>query len=689
MRCDGNEPVCGACVKRGTECTYQHSEHKRRPPSKKYVESLHARIRHLESQLASSGTSNTLPSAGEDVGEPECDEYESDSEQDNGDDHDPLSELTGLVGRLAVVEDGQIHYFGSQSSFNLPRQSSSPIAVQDPWVKMQTQGLAAAHQLGMLITVSTELEEHLLDLYWRWQNPWNYIVHKGAFLRSRRGLDGGRYCSPLLLSAIFAISARYSDRIELRTVADDPSTAGNAFCEQAKVLLLYESEAPSVTTVQAAAILALRIMSDGKEALGWLYCGNATRMAHNLGLHIDCSTWVTTGLITEDEAEVRKVTWWGCFVVDKLFSCGLGRPSSIHKSGITCPKPTIDRDDEYSPWVPKTQGSGEAIPLGAHSRIASTAHFVSECMSIACEALEMIYAPNSRLTASDIRGIVSKADLDLREYYNALPPYLRLPSSPKIATLPHIYLSQPLLQRKRGRRPTNDSSGTSEATEVRDAAQSNEHMEICRDSAIQISKLMDIYRHHYSLRQIPIAAVHLSFAAAVIHLIDARPTNPNWTQAARHLQTCVNALRDLRTPWCAWADRSLKGVQLLALDWYRCDDVSQLQRYHARGKENSLQPATNYNHYESFVGNNPQQGNYDVGLAPENTGEMRPSATNEAQVHFTQPDNTHVSDSANPFALLFDTTELGSEMDDMVRDWLAESRYDWLQTELGGDSSSS
>lgn len=40
-------------------------------------------------------------------------------------------------------------------------------------------------------------------------------------------------------------------------------------------------------------------------------------MAHNLGLHMDCSEWVTAGLISGDEAEVRKVTWWGCFVVDK------------------------------------------------------------------------------------------------------------------------------------------------------------------------------------------------------------------------------------------------------------------------------------------------------------------------------------------------------------------------------------
>lgn len=135
------------------------------------------------------------------------------------------------------------------------------------------QGLFAAAQLGKTVNITDELQNHLLDLYWRWQNPWNYVIHKSAFLRSFRGEDNGKSCSPLLLCSIFAIAARYSDRPELRSVPDDPNTAGDAFCEQAKILMLYEAEAPTITTVQAACLLALRIMSDGKEALGWLYAG--------------------------------------------------------------------------------------------------------------------------------------------------------------------------------------------------------------------------------------------------------------------------------------------------------------------------------------------------------------------------------------------------------------------------------
>ncbi|GKT41036.1 nitrogen assimilation transcription factor nit-4 [Colletotrichum spaethianum] len=227
---------------------------------------MRARIRNLEAQVVSLGSqpTSTLNPNTEEAGQDE-----STDDEDQG----PLSDLTGLVGRLNVIDDGQLHYFGSQSSYNLVREPLREADPHKPSLKVQRQGLAAAAQLGKLVTVSDELQDHLLELYWRWQNPWNYVIHKSAFLKSFRGEDDGKYCSPLLLCSIFAIAARYSDRLELRSVVDDPSTAGDAFSEHAKILLLYESEAPTITTVQSACLMALRIMSDGKEALGWLYSG--------------------------------------------------------------------------------------------------------------------------------------------------------------------------------------------------------------------------------------------------------------------------------------------------------------------------------------------------------------------------------------------------------------------------------
>ncbi|KAL2272583.1 hypothetical protein FJTKL_06300 [Diaporthe vaccinii] len=511
MRCDGQQPICGSCTSRGTECKFQHAENKRRPPSKKYVESLQARIRHLEAQVISLGSKPADTSANLDL----APDFEEEDDATGADEEGPLSDLAGLVGRLNVIDDGQVHYFGSQSSYNLVQEPLSETDPHEPSLKAQMQGLVAAAQLGKTVNVTDELQNHLLDLYWRWQNPWNYVIHKGVFLRSFRGEDDGKYCSPLLLCSIFAIAARYSDRPELRSVPDDASTAGDAFCEHAKVLMLYEAEAPSITTVQAACLLALRIMSDGKEALGWLYAGNATRMAHNLGLHLDSSKWTTTALVPEEDAEARKVTWWGCYVVDKLFSVGLGRPSSTPKSTISCLKPSIDTNEEFTPWLPTSDASSPETMLGMHSHISSTACHVSETYTIACEAMDIIYAANSKLSTRQLEDVISKADVELRTHFRELPSHLRLPASPKVPMLPHIclfhiqyhahliLLHRPLIRNKGRRSSTSVETSADDGSSKGDDYE-NRHMAICCNSAAEIARLLRTYKQQYTLvRSVP------------------------------------------------------------------------------------------------------------------------------------------------------------------------------------------
>lgn len=148
---------------------------------------------------------------------------------------------------------------------------------------------------------------------------------------------------------------------------------------------------------------------------------------------------------------------------------------------------------------------------------------------------------------------------------------------------------------------------------------------LCADSALQ--------------RRIPIAAVHLCFAAAVVHLIDARPSNPNRSQGIRHLQTCVDVLQDLRTAWCTWSDRALRAVRLLAREWYQCEDVSQLQ---------------------SCGGPS----------GPAGLADDQPRGPSHAG-----PD-MEADDQDDALAFLFDAATPGQYVDSLVRDWLVESGYD-------------
>ncbi|EKG20647.1 Transcription factor fungi [Macrophomina phaseolina MS6] len=244
-----------------------------------------------------------------------------------------VDSVTDTLGSFNIGDGGEICYFGSRSNHNLLRsaQLDKPSSLE-----MQRRGYdAACHQIGLAL-VAEDLESHLLHLFWTWQNSWQRVVARGPFLRDRAFRNGspfGRFYSPALVSSIFALASRYSDRPDVGRDPQNPQTAGDVFAAQAKVMLLYECEAPTNTTVQALSLLALRETALDKEALGWMHIGMAVRMALSLGLHLDCSQCVEQGLLTAEEAEVRSVTWWGCYVLDKTLQHWFG--PSINDPGLS------------------------------------------------------------------------------------------------------------------------------------------------------------------------------------------------------------------------------------------------------------------------------------------------------------------------------------------------------------------
>jgi hypothetical protein len=69
----------------------------------------------------------------------------------------------------------------------------------------------------------------------------------------------------------------------------------------------------------------------------------------------------------------------------------------------------------------------------------------------------------------------------------------------------------------------------------------------CTDSALSISKLLQIYRRLYGLRRINIQAVHLIFTASLIHVLNAcEAAEPSLRNSAwRDLEVCLQALSEL------------------------------------------------------------------------------------------------------------------------------------------------
>lgn len=246
------------------------------------------------------------------------------------DNPDCINEITNTFGRLKVDNDGQIRFFAGQSNFNLlPNQLMYNSCGAGP--PLTTTHLLYEAQIPL------ELQKHLLDLYFRWQNPWLYMIEKESFMRDFESGNRRRYCTPLLLLAIFALASRFSDRVEVRTNVEQADTAGNAFADQARRTLMGECDRPTVATAQAAALISLRCIAENKEPAGWVHSGEldhhellqglsrlidiegiATRIAFNLGLNLDPTALYTAGTISQDDMTVRQIAWWGLYNLDKF-----------------------------------------------------------------------------------------------------------------------------------------------------------------------------------------------------------------------------------------------------------------------------------------------------------------------------------------------------------------------------------
>ncbi|EXJ93638.1 hypothetical protein A1O1_02030 [Capronia coronata CBS 617.96] len=225
-----------------------------------------------------------------------------------------IDDLADALGTFTLGDAGELRFFGASSNFSIIQNHSLRVASS---VDARIRGLNAARQMPDYFEPSDELRDHLLALYWRWQNSWQYIVDRESFVMDLYVHKSGRFCTPLLLTAILAFASRYSSRPELRTNPEDANTAGEMFALQARTMLHHEYEAPTTSTVQAAGLLGLYSASVDREGLGFMYIGMASRMAMNLGLHSDASAYVSKGIISEEDLEARNIAFWGIYVLDK------------------------------------------------------------------------------------------------------------------------------------------------------------------------------------------------------------------------------------------------------------------------------------------------------------------------------------------------------------------------------------
>jgi hypothetical protein len=162
----------------------------------------------------------------------------------------------------------------------------------------------------------------------------------------------------------------------------------------------------------------------------WTVLGLAIRMAQGLGLHLSAETQ-GFDLI---EQEVRKRTWWGCFVLDRLLSAKVGRQPTIDEANTSVELPLAVSD--FSLRRDSTRTSLATQSPNAPSTLDFFRYAIAQARLVG-HIVESMYGGSrnqgSRATPKDrallmVPELLAKSiqlDGELASWQSGLPPHLQ------------------------------------------------------------------------------------------------------------------------------------------------------------------------------------------------------------------------------------------------------------------------
>ncbi|KAJ3529476.1 hypothetical protein NM208_g9737 [Fusarium decemcellulare] len=334
-----------------------------------------------------------------------------------------------------------------------------------------------------------------------------------------------------------------------RNHPDYPAPLGEFFANRAKALLDLEIDHPKVATVQSLAILSSYEAAQTRDSRGWLFSGMSIRLALDMGLHLSAASYVENGSMTELEAHARKVTFWACFVTDRMWGLYLGRPFDNSFDAVTVEKPhtSLDRhpQDFWLAYAPIKPGlSSTSLP--DHQELVTERYInLYEIMGVLGHYLYF------RADASNIelQALAHQTNQRLIEWKSRLPPQLEVDvdAGPNVSYLPHslmlhmqyslfvITLHRPFVAKHYIQPEPPVGPGHLHAREM------------CIRSAVEIAKFLRMFERQFSLQRSNVQMVYITFTAALIlvYATLAENNHESHRNLSTHLATCSHALAEL------------------------------------------------------------------------------------------------------------------------------------------------
>ncbi|KAJ0425513.1 fungal-specific transcription factor domain-containing protein [Aspergillus carlsbadensis] len=579
-KCDGNLPSCAACSSvYHTTCVYDpNSDHRRKGVYKKDTDTLRTKnstlltliqallnyeeedafdlVRQIrscdnledvaQSLLNRDKTTSVLstdPASAEDDTLAQTDQFES--------------ELAGKMSNLVL--DGSRKFIGGTSNLIFLPPGSE---LNEFNSGLDIQRFDGALEGGSVtqwtkVTNDEQLISHLMTMYFTWHYPFFTTLSKELFYRDYvRGIPS-QYCSSLLVNTMLALGCHFSSWPGARGDPDSSATAGDHFFKEAKRLILENDELVNskLCTVQALALMSVREAGCGREGKGWVYSGMSFRMAFDLGLNLE-SNGLGSRDLSEEEADARRITFWGCFLFDKCWSNYLGRQPQFTNANTNVANVDILPNEESALWFPYTD-TGPSREYTQPSRTRAVAVQLSKLCAISGDLLAFFYdlTPKEKSTSKQLElKKLSEIHTRLEAWKKGLPRELE----PREGQLPQallmhmfyqlllIHLYRPFLKYSKSTSPL---------------PQHVSPRKLCTQAAAAISKLLRLYKRTYGFKQICNIAVYIAHTALTIHLLNLPERNSQ--------RDVIHGLRHLEEMGEFWlcARRTLRILDISASKW--------------------------------------------------------------------------------------------------------------------------
>ncbi|KJZ72195.1 hypothetical protein HIM_08460 [Hirsutella minnesotensis 3608] len=482
-----------------------------------------------------------------------------------------IEQLSDRIGSLQIGPGGQVRHYGPTSNFNLVEMPAPDNLTVHRTVP--GDGQEYLDRLGIGKEVPLELEKHLADLYFAWQDPTFHAVDRAIYDSARIAwMEDGKaslYYSDALQNAICALGAAFEARFH-PTFITFPKSLADFFADRAKALIEIELDCPCIATVQAMIVLSSHDIGCKRDSRGWLYSGMAMRLAFDLALHVDLTEYVEKKHLTQADADARRDVFFAAYAIDHMWGFYLGRPLRTNMEDVTVSKPSEGvTPDCIQHWIPYTSPRSHtectALP-DFTQQIHRQRVYLVEIMTPLAHALYgnrsipqgTLHAVNVKTVASLLKwkaNLPSTLHVALDDYETPYLPHVLLLHMQYYQNLIHAHrpwMSRTYIQPNPPRGP-----GSGHARQM------------CIESAFSITKLLQIYERRYALRRMNILGVGITCSAALL-LIFATVSQYRILDESQdlgfHISTCFRALDELGASWES-AKRAREFLILLQRRW--------------------------------------------------------------------------------------------------------------------------